>query len=418
VTTPQLEEQPLDLDDLLGESATNDRAGFFARLRAQDPVHFNARWGGWIVTRYDDVARGFRDHDHLSSNRMAGPWGREATRAGDDSGESQLYQYLGGFFAWMDPPDHTRFRRILTSTFTPRSVEAIRPRVVELANALIDELPGEPFDFIESFSFHLPAIVISEYLGAPPEARSQVRAWSEELSHSIFVRAEKGVPAADRAARGERAVAQFASFFRELIADRRASPRDDLISRMTQARDGDWSLTDDEIISQCILVIFAGHETTANLLANGVAAFHQCPDQWELLQSRPELAKSAVEEIIRFEGPISAQGRWARSPFTLRGREIDQNSRVLLVQSSANRDPEVFANPDSFRIDRTPNRHLGFGHGIHTCIGAPLARIEATEALLLLSRRFARIEVTDPARFKAMLNGRALQGLQVRLHER
>jgi cytochrome P450 len=318
----------------------------------------------------------------------------------------------------MDPPDHTRYRKLLSETFTPNSVEKIRPRVVELAGGLIDELPQDaPFDFIEQFSFHLPVIVISEYLGTPPEARNEVRKWSEDLSHTLFVKAKDGVPGKDRAALGESAIAGFAGFFQEIINERRARPKDDLISRMTQVRDGEVAFSDDEIISQCILMIFAGHETTANLLANGVVAFDRNPDQWQLLRSRPELAKSATEEMLRYDGPIAAQGRWARTTFEIRDKTIKENDRVMLVQYAANHDPEAFEDPERFDITRTPNRHLGFGHGIHTCLGSPLARIESQESLKLFSQRFSALEViTKPPRYDATLTSRSLEQLDVRLH--
>jgi cytochrome P450 len=406
-----------EMDDFLGEPATNDSANFYRQMREQDPVYFNPRWGGWVLTSYDDVARGFRDYERLSSNRMAGPWGKESMRTGGDGSVSQLFYYIGNFFAWMDPPDHTRFRRLLQETFTPRSVEEIRPRVVQLVSDLIEALPeNEPFDFVDRFSFHLPVIVISEYLGTPADAREEVRIWSDDLSHAIFVRAEDGVPTKDRNAMGERAIANFADFFQSVINERRASPRDDLISRMTQVNDGGDALTDDEIISQCILMLFAGHETTANLLANGIAAFHSNPSQWQRLRDQPELARSATEEMLRFDGPIAAQGRWARTSFEIRDKTIKENDRVLLVQYAANHDPEAFEHPERFDISRTPNRHLGFGHGIHTCLGSPLARIETQESLKQLSERYRAVEVvTDPVRYKATLNSRSLEALQVQL---
>jgi cytochrome P450 len=406
-----------ELDDFLGELATNDPATFYARLRARDPVYHNPRWQGWVLTSYEDVAKGFRDFDRLSSNRMAGPWGRESTRTGGDGSISQLFYYIGRFFAWMDPPGHTRFRRLLAEAFTPKSVERIRPRIVELASTLIDELPRDrPFDFIEQFSFHLPVIVISEYLGTPPEARKDVRRWSEDLSHTLFVKAKDGVPGQDRAELGERAIAGFAGFFQAIIDERRAAPKDDLISRMTMVEENGDCLTDDEIISQCILMIFAGHETTANLLANGIVAFDRNPGQWQLLRSRPELARLATEEMLRFDGPIAAQGRWARTTFQLRDKVIQENDRVMLVQYAANHDPAAFENPERFDITRSPNRHVGFGHGIHTCLGAPLARIEAQESLKLLAGRFDAVEVVSkPLRYDATLTSRSLKHLEVRL---
>jgi cytochrome P450 len=415
MTTSSSEKSIDVLDDFLGDLATDDPARFYRLLRESDPVHYNPRWGGWVLTRYEDVSAGFRDHARLSSNRMAGPWGSEASRRGDDGEMTLLYRTLGGFFAWMDPPEHTRFRRLLSATFTPKSVEQMRPRVVSLVDELVAGLPREePFDFIDSFSFHLPAIVISEYLGTPPEDREYVKKLSKDLSAMIFVQAQKGSPREDRVAMGESAIAGFVDYFQAVIDDHKGNLCDDLISRMLTVEEDGESLTDEEIISQCILMLFAGHETTANLLANGMVAFDQFPDQWQALRAEPGLARGATEEMLRFDGPIAAQGRWARSDFALHDKEIKQGDRVMLVQWAANRDPDQFADPDRFDITRTPNRHLGFGFGIHMCLGAPLARLEVDVALQELSRRFERIEIaTDPVKFTSSLTSRTLSHLDV-----
>ncbi|MEU0482589.1 cytochrome P450 [Streptosporangium sp. NPDC006013] len=403
-----------DLDDLYGDLATNDPATFYARLRERDPVYFNPRWGGWILTRYQDVAAAYRDHARLSSNRMAGPWGEKSARRKGGGEVSPVFHYLGQFFAWMDQPDHTRFRNLLQTTFTPQSVEGIRPRVTELVHELTAGLPrDEPFDFIESYAFHLPVIVISEYLGTPPEERLLVKKWSDDLSHTIFA-GQDGMSAQERARLGEEAVRGFADYFGDIIRARRSAPRDDLISRMVQAGKGADALSDDEVIAQCILMIFAGHETTANLLANGMVAFDRHPSQWRALRERPELARPAVEEMLRYDGPIGGQGRWARTSFEFGGKSIAESDRVMLVQWAANRDPEMFADPDVFDITRQKIRHLGFGHGIHTCLGSPLARIEVQETLRHFATEFAALDVvTDPLRYKPTLTSRALVTLEV-----
>lgn len=406
--------QDPDLDDLYGELAINDPGTFYARLRAVDPVYFNARWGGWILTSYAHVAAGYRDHARLSSNRMAGPWGKKADRQQGGGDVSAVFRYIGGFFAWMDQPDHTRFRTLLQSTFTPQSVESIRPRVIDLVQELTEALPrDERIDFIDRFSFHLPVIVISEYLGTPAEERHLVRKWSDDLSHTIFV-GQDGMSAEERSRLGEDAVRNFADYFGDIIRQRRARPADDLISRMVAVEEEGDRLTDDEIISQCILMLFAGHETTANLLANGMVAFHDHPRQWQNLREEPALSRPAVEEMLRYDGPIGAQGRWAKTAFELHGKQVSENDRVMLVQWAANRDPEMFERPDEFDITRKKIRHLGFGHGIHTCLGSPLARIEVQETLRHFAGLFSAVEVaTEPLAYKPTLTSRALTGLDV-----
>jgi cytochrome P450 len=417
MTVPSAMTNEPDLEDLYGDLAINDPATFYRLLREKDPVHYNSRWGGWILTRYADVAMAYRDHARLSSNRMAGPWGRKADRQQGGGEVSPIFHYIGGFFAWMDQPDHTRFRTLLQGTFTPGSVEGIRPRIVQLVSELAAELPTEePIDFIDRFAFHLPVIVISEYLGTPPEERHLVRKWSDDLSHTIFA-GKDGMSPEERSRLGEDAVRNFAAYFGDLITSRRKEPRDDLITRMVEAEiDGD-RLTDDEVISQCILMLFAGHETTANLLANGMVAFDDHPQQWQHLREDSALARPAVEEMLRYDGPIGAQGRWARTSFEFEGRQVKENDRMMLVQWAANRDPDMFERPDEFDITRSKIRHLGFGHGIHTCLGSPLARIEVQETLRHFSRLYASVEVaTSPLNYKPTLTSRALESLDVVLH--
>jgi cytochrome P450 len=285
---------------------------------------------------------------------------------------------------------------------------------VSLVAELADQMPvDERIDFIDAYAFHLPVIVISEYLGTPPEERYLVKKWSDDLSHTIFV-GQDGMSTDQRTRLGEDAVRNFASYFSDLIRRRRVAPRDDLISRMVGAEENGDRLTEDEIISQCILMLFAGHETTANLLANGVVAFHDHPDQWQHLRSNPALARPAVEEMLRYDGPIGAQGRWAKTAFELQGRRIAENDRLMLVQWAANRDPDAFERPVEFDITRVKIRHLGFGHGIHTCLGSPLARIEVQETLRHFAGRYRSIEAaTSPLRYKPTLTSRALTGLEV-----
>ncbi|WP_198664490.1 cytochrome P450 [Jiangella endophytica] len=409
--TQLLDAGSVDLDDLYGDLATNHPEVFYARVREAGRVYRNRRWGGWIVTGYDEVAAGYRDHTRLSSNRMAGPWGEKAGRQRGEGELSPVFRIMGAFFGWMDPPDHTRFRTLLQSAFTPGSIEQMRPRVAELVAEYAEAIPdSEPFDFIDRFAFHLPVTVIAEYLGARAEDRHLIGEWSEDLGHTIFA-AKDGLDPAERARLGDRAIESFRAYFEEIIAERRRSPRDDLISRLVTAG---TPLTQDEIVAQSIVMIFAGHETTTNLLANGMVAFGRSPDQWRLLRADPGLARTATEELLRYDGPIGAQGRWATTSFEWDGQLIRENDRVMLVQWAANRDPRGFDQPDRFDITRKRNRHLGFGHGIHTCLGSPLARVEVQEALKHLAGRFAEVRIaTDPLRYKSTLTSRSLARLDV-----
>ena len=407
-----------DIDDLLCEHAINRPYDFYGHLREADPVYFNPRWNGWIVTSYEHVAAGYRDHQRLSSDRFEGPFAEEWKPGGMlESSHAALLEFLSLFFVWKDPPYHTRVRELVGAAFTAREVEQWRPRIAELVVDLMAPLRRrDEVDFLGEFAFHLPVIVIAEYLGVPAEARQQIKLWSDDLGGVIFVRGDDD----RRLENAERAVRELEAFLRPILEARRADPRDDLITGMLQARTahGD-ALTDEEIIGNAILMVFAGHETTMNLLANSIIAFDAHPDQWERLAMRPDLARSAAEECLRYDGPIRAMARWAREPVDLGGRRIASGDRVLLVQASANRDPAVFDDPDMLDIGRRPNRQLTFGHGIHTCLGGPLARLEAQEALRYLTQEFVRAEVlTEQLRYAPTIVSRSPLELRVRFHER
>jgi cytochrome P450 len=398
-----------DLDDLLSDEAVNHPEAFYARLRAVDPVYWNQRWNGWILTGYDDVADGFRDHRSLSSDRFAGPFGEELSAV--SSNYQQLFGFLSKFFVWKDQPYHTRVRSLVNKAFTPRSVEVLRPRVARLVQDLIEPLRGaSPADFLAGFAFTLPVVVIGDYLGVPEEGRDSLRRWADALGAVIFVSGNDE----DRLRKGEEAMGQLAEFLRPVIRDRRAQPRDDLLSGMVQAQDRGDFLSEDEVIANAILMVFAGHETTMNLLANGIVAFSRFPKQWAMLRDEPSLAATATEEILRYDGPIRAMARWAPEPMRIGGHDIAAGDRVLLVQSAANHDPAQFSDPGSVDITRWPNRHTTFGQGIHTCLGAPLARLEAQEAFGALASAFPRFDIAeDTLRYVPNIVSRSLRSLHV-----
>jgi cytochrome P450 len=269
-------------------------------------------------------------------------------------------------------------------------------------------------DFLSGFAFHLPVIIISDYLGVPMEAREQVRAWSEDLAAVVFVKGED----THRLGRAETAMRGIEGLLQPLIDKRRKRPADDLISTLIALEHEGKRLSDEDIIANMLLLVFAGHETTMNLLANAIVAFNEFPSEWERLRKDPGLARTATEEALRYDGPIRALGRWAKAPFELGGKTINTRDRVLLIQHAANRDPKAFKKPDTFSIARQPNRHVAFGTGIHLCLGAPLARLETQEALIYLSSAFQRIELLEPTlRYCPTIVSRSLERLNVRLVE-
>lgn len=406
----------VDLDDLLGQEATDRPTRYYARLRDIHPVYWNQRWNGWVVTGYHEVVAGFRDNHRLSSDRFAGPFGEELRRSTVASGAEQLLGFLSKFFVWKDQPYHTRVRSLVNKAFTPRSVEQLRPRIRGLVRDLVDPLRDlDRLDFFTQFAFQVPVIVIAEYLGVPSEARQELREWSQDLGAVIFVQGDD----ADRMAHGEAAMKNLVDFLRPIVRARRTDPRDDLLTGMVQSEERGDFLSEDEVIANAILMMFAGHETTMNLLANGMVAFHDWPEQWDRLQGDQELARTATEEALRYDGPIRAMARWAKEPFELSGQQIRERDRVLLVQHAANRDPVGFDEPDRFDIARWPNRHVAFGQGIHTCLGAPLARMETEEAFRYLTEQFRSFDILeDELHYNPTMVSRSLNQLHLRFYPR
>jgi cytochrome P450 len=398
-----------EIDDLLSDEAVNRPAAYFKKLRDIDPIYWNARWNGWIITSYDAVTAGYRDAARLSSDRFSGPFGAEVRSRGENG---ELLSFLSKFFVWKDPPYHTQIRSLVFKGFTPRSVEKVRPRVQELVRDLVEPLRHkDSVNFLADFAFHLPVIVIAEYLGIPPEARYDVRDWSDDLAAVVFVSGNDS----DRIGRAEAAMKHISEFLRPIVRSRRQDPREDLITALVFAEENGKHLSEEEIIANVMLMVFAGHETTMNLLSNAIVAFDRFPDQWTALKADPTLARSATEEALRYDGPIRGLGRWATETFELGGRQIKERDRVFLFQHAANRDPAAFEDPDGFDVRRWPNKHAAFGQGIHTCLGAPLARLEMQEALTYLTSEFDRIEVLDDTlEYNPTMVSRSLKQLNVR----
>jgi cytochrome P450 len=298
----------------------------------------------------------------------------------------------------MDDPEHARLRRLVSRGFTPRRVRALTDHVRELANAIVDEVQARGrVDFVEELAMHVPLIVIAELMGLDPATRDRLYKWSDAMMDGDG-HVDGDDPVLLRA--GE-AFVEFAAMCGELIEQRRAEPRDDLLSVLTQAYDegelGDRDgLTNDELLMFCVLLIVAGNETTRNAISGGLRAFSLFPEERRKLLAHPELLDSAVEEIVRWTSPVISFMRTVRRDHTLHGVDLHEGDRVLLLYQSANRDEAVFEEPDAFRIDRDPNPHVGFGFGPHYCLGANLARLEVRVVFEELFRRLPDIAVEDP----------------------
>jgi cytochrome P450 len=359
----------------------------FRRLQDEDPVHWSEALKAWTITRYEDVRRVALDRE-LSAERVHPFF--EVMPSEEQRKLRDLQHYLTLWAVFKDPPDHTRLRSLMNRAFTPRAVEALRPNIERIVDALIDDIAGRgEADFIADFAYPLPASVIMDLLGVPRSDLAQMKVWSDEMA--LFVGIARTTP--DKYARAQEGTREMAAYFRGLIAARRAAPREDMISALIAAEEEKQHLTEDEIIASCILLLFAGHETTTNLIANGLIALLRNPEQLAKLRARPELAASAVEECLRYDGPSGALARVVGVSHEFGGRMLNKGDRVYAWMNAANRDPRRFPDPDTFDIEREDNRHLTFGHGAHFCLGAPLARLEAQIAFPRIFARLDRLEM-------------------------
>jgi cytochrome P450 len=353
-----------------------------ARLRAEDPVHWSAVLGGWVLTRYADV-RGCLAEPRLSADRITPFLARQPPTASESI--QALLRHVGLWVVFTDPPLHTRLRGVLGRAFTARAVDGRRARIAAIVERLLDRAAAAGgMDLIRDFAYPLPVAVIGDLLGVPTEDHERLKAWSDDLAG--FIGSAMGTP--DKYERAARAVAEMGEYFERVVARRREAPADDLVSALLTPGERGERLGAAELIASCVLLLFAGHETTTNLIGNGALALLGDPAAARAWREHPELGPTAVEELLRYDGPTPAMVRVAREDLTLDGRAIRRGDRLFLMINAANRDPAQFAEPDRLDLGRADNRHLAFGHGIHFCLGAPLARLEGQLALPALLARF------------------------------
>lgn len=373
-------------DNLTDASVINEPYDYFGHLRETDPVHRNEKWGGWVVTRYDDVRQCLQDDEHLSVEV-------EADRLRNSP--LDLPETTNMFPKWvfyLDPPDHTELRRIIGEAFNPEMVAEQRDKVETVTETLIEDIkqrePDE-VELIEEFAYPLPVRVITRIMGLSLEDEEQLGDWSSNIALTLF----HHYNADDRHQKTEESIREFAEYVREVVRQRREEPEDDLITYLNQAEADGETLTEDEVVATAIGLLFAGHETTTKLLSNGVLELLRHPEQFEMLREDPSLAPKAVEEILRYHGPSKSLTRGVKKDFELRDNRIETGERVLLSLAAANRDPRKFDDPDTFDITRGSMEHLAFGHGTHHCLGAPLARLEARIAFPALVQAFPEMEL-------------------------
>jgi cytochrome P450 len=341
------------------------------RLRDEDPVHRSEVLGGWVLTRYADVRAALAD-PRLSADRITPFLARQARSGRDEIGP--LARQVGRWVVFTDPPTHTRLRGLLNRAFTSRTVERLRPRIETIVAELLDRVQDRGrMDLIHDFAYPLPVTVIAELMGVPHEGLERLKRWSDELA--AFVGSALQTP--DKYARAGRGLEEMSEYFRHLLARRRAAPREDIISSLIAAEERGAGLSEEELVATCVLLLFAGHETTTNLIGNGILALLRAPAALEAWRRDPAITPTAVEELLRYDGPTGAMVRIAREDVELGGRAIRRGDRIFTMINAANRDPAQFPQPDRLDLGRPDNRHLAFGYGIHFCLGAPLARLEA-----------------------------------------
>jgi len=375
----------------------------YHRLRDEDPVH-HSPMDFWVLTRYEDVAAVLRDPRFIKEPLVSMVAARFGVSVPPGVGLSMLDR---------DPPDHTRLRSLVSKAFTPRVVEGLRPRIQKMVDELITRAEAVgTMDLIEGFAYPIPVNVICEMLGVPVEDHERFKGWSLDIARgldSVWLPPESEIPKRSGAARHA-----IGDYMRGLIAERRASPRGDLLSALIAAEEAGDKLSEDELIATCILLLIAGHETTVNLIGNGTLALLRHPEELRRLRETPGLITSAVEELLRYDGPVQRTARITSTAVTLGGRTIPKGEMVMPFIGAADRDPSQFPDPDRLDLGRADNRHIAFGWGIHFCLGAPLARVEGQIAIDTLVRRLPRLAlVNDEPEHRQSLTIRGLKALPV-----
>jgi len=364
-------------DPLGPETLADPGPGWLGLLR-DEPVHLYDRFDPpfYTLSRHADVLAALRDIETFSSEFGQGP----------------RFTVAGGLLA--DPPEHTRFRKLVQRAFTPSQIESLRPRIDSIAHALLDEHSGERLELHDAYACPLPVIVIAELLGVPPEDRVDFKRWSDVMVEAMGL--EDPSPLAED-------MLALARYLERAIAERRDAPKpgDDLITRLVQESEEAEGISDRQILGVVSQLLVGGNETTTSLITNAVWRLLERPERWEQLRADPSLLAELLEESLRFDPPVLGLFRTTTRDVELHGVCIPKDSKVMLCYAAANRDPEAFEKPDDFRLDRSPEelrRHLSFGHGVHFCLGAALARLEASLALEILMERKPKLSLEGPGK--------------------
>ncbi|GGF18798.1 cytochrome P450 [Halobacillus andaensis] len=376
---------------------------FFKKLRQEQPIFPMSQQSDqstWLVTKYDDVKELLKQPSFIKDQK-------KLFQTAANQAKSDDVNIFENMMLDVDPPDHTRLRKLVQPFFNPKTIKQLEPRIVEIADQLLAQMEqkSSPVDLIDDYAFPLPIIVISELLGVPSEDRDRFRKWSNTIiaaSNEFETDFIEDVEA-------------FTSYLTSLFEERKQHPQDDLITKLLQAEEEGEQLSKDELYSMVVLLIIAGHETTVNLIANTMYALFQHPDQLKKLKDDPSLVEPAIEEGLRYYSPVDfSTARWAQEDMAFHGQTIRRGDLVLASISSANRDEDKFENPSQLDITRSRNAHIAFGYGIHFCLGAPLARLEGKIALERLLSTFPQIHLSENnPEWRTVFLLRGLEHLQI-----
>lgn len=374
----------------LRKELRRDPYPYYRSLRERDPFHRSYLADGWVLSRYADVEAVLSDRRFSADERNQRRWKSIRARA-ERRGLPDPYETDRASMLRLDPPDHTRLRNLVSKAFTPRAVERMRSRTEEVIDELLARLPASGrIELVGDFAAPLPVTVIAEMLGVPSADRDRFRHWSDEAVKTL------GDSTAEEEKAALRAMEELGEYIGAVAEERRREPRADLLSALVAAEEEGDKLSEQELFTTCVLLLVAGNETTTKLIGNAILALLRSPEQLELLRSEPKRIPGAVDELLRYDGPVQLTSRMVTEDTELAGRRLEKGQQLVLLLGAANRDPAQFEDPDRLDVTRENVRHLAFGQGLHFCLGAQLARLEGRLALEALITRLPDLRLAGP----------------------